>query len=131
MTIASNILVVASDLETQQGVAVALGRCGWAPILACSVDEAIGIVNRFPVSLAFCSDELQQAAVDKFIKHASQPLNKIPVVVVSRLDDWKRYVEYLGAGAFAYVLHSPNGEEIERLARAVLSASNAQSSSAN
>ena len=46
-----------------------------------------------------------------------RPPNRVPVVVVSRLDDWERYLNFLQAGAFDYVLYPPSESEIERVVR--------------
>ncbi len=116
----ANAMVVSHELATQQSLAIALGRCGCAPIVTSNLQEAVSILERYPVSLVFCSDELPEGGVESFIRQASRPPGGIPVVVVSRQDDWRRYVEFLQIGAFDYVLSPPNGEEIERIARAVL-----------
>jgi two-component system, NtrC family, response regulator HydG len=116
----ANVMVVSHDLVTQQALASALGRCGCAPIMASTLREAVTILKRHPVSLVFCSDDLPEGGVESFIQQASRPPAGIPVVVMSRQDDWKRYVEFLQVGAFDYVLDPPNGEEIERIARTVL-----------
>jgi DNA-binding NtrC family response regulator len=113
-------MVVSHDLGTQQAVAGALRKCGCAPIVTSTLHEAITILKRHSASLVFCSDDLPEGGVENFIRQASRPPNGIAVVVVSRHDDWKRYVEFLQTGAFDYVLVPPNGDEIERIARTVL-----------
>ncbi len=72
------------------------------------------------MALIFCSDELPDGGVEDFVQCASQSPYRIPVVVVSRLDDWSRYVLFLRVGAFDYVLYPSNGNEIERVVRTVL-----------
>lgn len=116
----TNVMVISHELGTQQVLASALGRCACAPIVTSSLQEAITILKRHPVALVFCSDDLPERNVESFIRQATRPPGGIPVVVVSRRDDWKRYVEFLQAGAFDYVVVPPNHEEIERIARAVL-----------
>ena len=41
--------------------------------------------------------------------------------MVSRFDDWERYLNFLQTGAFDYVLYPPSGTEIERVVRNALS----------
>ncbi len=115
-----DVMVVSHDLATQQGLAIALGRCNCFPIVATSVQEALAVLNRHPVALVFCSDELPDDGIEDFIRRVSRPPDGTSVVVVSRLDDWKRYTQFLQLGAFDYVLYPPHGHEIERIARAVL-----------
>ena len=101
---APTILVVSDELEIQQGFASALGFCGLAPVLASTVEEAISILNRHPISLVFCSDELAGEEFEDLIRQPWRRSDKIPVVVVSGLDDWRRYLAFLHQGAFDYVL---------------------------
>lgn len=116
----ADVMVVSHELGAQQALASALGKCGCAPIVTSSLQEAITILKRHPVALVFCSDDLPEGGVESFIRRATRPPGGIPIVVVSRRDDWKRYVEFLQAGAFDYVVIPPNDEEIERIARTVL-----------
>ena len=114
-----NVMVVSPIPETQQAFASFLGGCGIAPILASTVREAQAILSRHPISIIFCSDELPGGGVDAFIRQTSVPPGQVPVVVVSRLDDWGRYLNFLQTGAFDYVLYPPNGSEIDRVVRNV------------
>ena len=115
-----NIVVVSDSLETQQAFASVLGQWGLAPILASTACEAEAILNRHPVSLIFCSDELPGDGIDGLIRQTWRPQNKVPVVVVSRLDDCQRYLNFLQAGALDYVLYPPCGNEIERIVKNAL-----------
>ncbi len=110
-----DVMLVSPFLETQQAFASVLGRHGIAPILASTVEEAQTILSRHSISLVFCSDELPGGGVDAFIRQTSKLPARVPVVVVSRLDDWGRYLNFLQTGAFDYVLYPPNGSEIERV----------------
>ena len=123
-----NVMVMSPILETQQAFASFLGRCGIAPILASTVREAQAILSRHPISIIFCSDELPGGGVDAFIRQTSVPPGQVPVVVVSRLDDWGRYLKFLQIGAFDYVLYPSSGNEIERVVRNALSCARPESS---
>jgi len=111
---AIDVIVVAHDPEAQQAFASALGPRGLAPILATTVKEAEAIVNRQFISLVFCFDEVPGGGASDFLRHAQTPSNRVPVVVVSRCDDWERRRNALRAGAFGYILYPPGREEIER-----------------
>jgi DNA-binding NtrC family response regulator len=92
-----------------------------APIVASSVREAEEIVDRQPVSLVFYSDEFpEDTGMDGFIRRASRPSTKVPVVVVSRLDDWEHWVSFLRRGAFDYVLYPLSEVEIARVVKNAL-----------
>ena len=126
--VSPNVMVVSNLLQTQQAFASFLGRCGIAPILASTVREAQAILSRHPISIIFCSDELPGGGVDAFIRQTSVPPGQVPVVVVSRLDDWGRYLKFLQIGAFDYVLYPSSGNEIERVVRNALSCARPESS---
>ena len=116
-----DIMVVSPNLEVQQAFAGVLGLWGLAPIVVSSVGEAEEIVNRHPVSLVFYSDEFpEETGMDSFIRRASRPSNKVPVVVVSRLDDWERFVGFLRRGALDYVLYPLSEVEIARVVKNAL-----------
>ena len=116
-----DIMVVSPNLEVQQAFAGVLALWGLAPIVASSVREAEETVNQHPVSLVFYSDEFPEGTgMDGFIRRASRPSNKVPVVVVSRLDDWEHFVGFLRRGAFDYVLYPLSEVEIARVVKNAL-----------
>jgi DNA-binding NtrC family response regulator len=109
-----DVMVVAGDLAVQQMLAGALGRCGRVPIIASAIQEAELIVSRESIALIFCSDELPDGRTEVFIRRVSRPPHGIPVVLVSRLDDWSRYLHFLQAGAFdSSCAKSPAGSFFE------------------
>lgn len=115
----NEMLVVSSDVATQQMLAKALGRWGRAPIIALTIQEAAAILRCEPVALVFCSDELPDGTVEDFMLRASRPY-QIPVVVVSRLTDWGSHIRFLRAGAVDNVLCPSNSDNLDRLVRTVL-----------
>jgi DNA-binding NtrC family response regulator len=110
-------MVVSHVPAVQQVFASVLSQHGIAPILASNVKEAQAILSRHYVYLAFCSDELPEGGIGTLIKQTSRSHKRVPVVVVSRFDDWGRYLNFLEAGAFDYVLYPPSGIEIERVVK--------------
>jgi len=113
-----DIMVVSPNLEVQQAFAGVLGLWGLSPIVAPSVREAEEIVNRHPVSLVFYSDEFpEDTGMDGFIRRASRPSNKVPVVVVSRLDDSEHFVGFLRRGAVDYVLYPLSEVDVARVVK--------------
>jgi len=117
---APTIVVVSDKLEIQQSFASNLGFCGLAPVLASTPQEAITILNEHPISLVFCSDEMRGGEVEDLIRQPWHPSDKVPVVVFSRLDDWRRYLNFLHLGAFDYILLPLSQGEIERVVRNTL-----------
>ena len=115
------VVVVTEMIEVQQAFASALGPCGLAPIIASTVEDALEIMSSHTISLIFCSDELQGAAPDILIQHRDlQTGERVPVVVVSRHDNWERHLYFLYVGAFDYVLYPLSQTEIDRITRNVM-----------
>jgi DNA-binding NtrC family response regulator len=116
-----DIMVVSPNLGVQQAFAGVLALWGLAPIVALSVGEAEEIVDQHPISLVFCSDEFpEDSDMDGFIRRACRPSTKVPVVVVSRLDDWEHFVGFLRRGAFDYVLYPLSEVQIARVVKNAL-----------
>jgi DNA-binding NtrC family response regulator len=116
-----DIMVVSPNLEVQQAFAGVLALWGLAPIVALSVGEAEEIVDQHPISLVFCSDDFpEDSDMDGFIRRACRPSTKVPVVVVSRLDDWEHFVGFLRRGAFDYVLYPLSEVQIARVVKNAL-----------
>ena len=116
-----DIMVVSPNLEVQQAFAGVLGLWGLAPIVASSVREAEEIVNCHQLSLVFYSDEFpEDADMDGLIRHTFRRPNNVPVVVVSRLDDWEHFAGFLRRGAFDYVLYPLSEVEIARVVKNAL-----------
>ena len=111
----SNVVVVSADLEAQQALAILLDRCGLVPIPASTVREAEAMLNHDSISVILCSKELPDGGFSDILRQTARTLNRVPVIVFSRLADWERYLNVLRAGAFDYVLYPPIREEIERV----------------
>jgi DNA-binding NtrC family response regulator len=114
-------MVVSRVPEVHQVFATALAQRGVAPIIASTLSEAQTILRRHYIDLVFCSDELSEAGIGALLLQASRPLGRVPVVVFSRLDNGGRYLSFLEAGAFDYVLYPPSGIEIELIMERALS----------
>ncbi len=110
-----NVMIVAKNLEAQQAFASVLGSSGIAPILATTLKEAETIIKCHFISLVFYLDEAVSGGAEDSLSRAQPALNHVPVVMVSRFDDWERRRIALRAGALDYVLYPPVPEEIERV----------------
>ena len=71
--------------------------------------------------MIFCSDELPNAGMDRLVLQPGQR-DKVPLIVVSRLDDWDRFLHFLQRGAFYYVVYPFQEKEIELVVSAAIGA---------
>jgi DNA-binding NtrC family response regulator len=81
---AIDVIVVSDDLSVQQMLASALGHCRRTPIIASTIQEAEAILTCESIALIFCSDELPDGGIEDFIRRASRPPRRIPVVERSK-----------------------------------------------
>lgn len=109
--------------EDHQAFASALGVSGLAPIVSSTAHEAMAILTHHSISLVFCSDELLENRIDDLIRQDWRLGNRVPVVVISRHDDWDRHLDFLRCGAFDYVLYPVEVREVERVLRNIASLS--------
>lgn len=116
-----NVMVVSQTLDVQQAFAWGLAKSGIVPILASTRSEAEEILERHPISLIFCSDELPNSGIDCLIRKIKQVTNKVPVVAVSRRGNWDHCLRLLHHGALDVVFYPLNQFEIERVVGNALS----------
>jgi DNA-binding response OmpR family regulator len=121
-----DVLLVSSRRSIQQPFDDALAKYGLKLAIAESMAEAETILKTDPIALIFCSDEMPSSDIDALIRQdwRQEELQgaRIPVIMVSRLDDCEQYLRFLRAGAFDYVLYPPVGREFERILRLGLKA---------
>ena len=117
----ATVMVVSGRLDVQQAFAGVLAKSGLVPIVAATGSEAETILRCHSIAMIFCSDEMPPSEVEGVIRQNSPEPNRVPTVVVSRLDNWDRYVRFVRSGALDYVLFPLNEVEIEQLVNDVLS----------
>jgi len=92
-----------------------LARCGLKPVLSASVERSRGLLARRPVSLIFCDDELPDGSVARLLEEVRNGHSRIPVVVISRLENWDEYLRAMRLGAFDYISSPLRRGEVERV----------------
>ncbi len=117
----ASAVIVFGDPEARQALANLLVKQGLVCVPASTAKEVESILVREAVSLILCSEELPDGGFRDVLRQAARALNKVPVIVFSRLADWERYLNILRTGAFDYVLYPSVRGEIERIVRNALS----------
>jgi DNA-binding response OmpR family regulator len=102
--VSPNVLVISPILDVQQAFASVLTKFGIVPLVASTATEADSILNGHTILLIFCSDELPPNDIENLIRQRSLGSNRVPTVVLSRLDDWERFIRFLHDGALDYIL---------------------------
>jgi DNA-binding NtrC family response regulator len=120
---ATNIAVVSGDPQHWERLSDILLSCGLSPIRCETLAAAAELLAREALELALCEDALPDGDFRGLIAELRRSGRWLPVVVVSRLDDWASYLDAMVAGAFDYVAFPPYPRELERAVDAALAES--------
>jgi DNA-binding NtrC family response regulator len=104
--------------ETLNGV---LSGCGADPVHCETLCEATELLASERFALVILEESLPDGtSLDLLIAAIRRSGPSIPVIVVSRLDDWGGFLDAMVAGAFDYVAFPPHPHELERAVTAAL-----------
>jgi DNA-binding NtrC family response regulator len=99
------VLVVSSTPEQRENLARTIAGCGFRTVCCATLSEALSLLRRQHFAMAFCEDELPDGNFRSLIRAAGP--TGVPVVVVSRHDEWETFLGAMKAGAFDYVAMPP------------------------
>jgi DNA-binding NtrC family response regulator len=108
------VLIVSSNSSQRSQIADFARRCKLRPVLAPSLADARSLLTEAHPLVVFCSDELS----DSSLRQAIQTLrleSGVPVIALSRHDEWAHCVEACSAGAFDYIACPPEPRESRRV----------------
>lgn len=111
MPITPRVLVALADPETKTAFSRALPSSGLDPVYTSSVKEARGILARESISMVFCEDRLADGNFRDMLR--VMEAKQVPVVVTSRTDDPKEYLEAMKLGAFDFIAAPYRRAEVE------------------
>ncbi len=114
------VLVTCSRSEDRFALARVLVRCGLKPVLSSSVEKSRGVLARRPVRLVFCDDELPDGSVGRLLEEIRKTASRVPVVVISRLENWDEYLRAMRLGAFDYISSPIRRAEVERVVAKII-----------
>jgi DNA-binding NtrC family response regulator len=101
MAYLSKALVACCECAHRQVLVKLVARCGLKPLIATSTSDAVSLLGRGSVCVAFCQDDLPGDGFKTVLKAADQAA--VPVVICSRLADSSRYLESMQLGAFDFI----------------------------
>jgi len=120
-------LVACCECGHRQLLVKLVGQCGLKPVIATSTSDAMSMLGREAMYVAFCQDDLPGEGFKAVLK-AAKPL-AVPVVVLSRLADPQRYLESMELGAFDFICLPCRNTEVAAIATAMLHRADAGRSS--
>jgi DNA-binding NtrC family response regulator len=117
------VLILSGETEHRERLARAVSGCGLRPVCCGTFAAAKVLIAHQQFRVVLSEDLLPDGDFRAVIGETTRNEGKLPVVVVSRLDDWDCYLAAMSAGAFDYVAFPPNLGEVERILYAALSES--------
>ncbi len=114
------VLVACSRSEDLEALTRILVRRGLKPIHASSVETSCGILADRKVRLVFCDDELPDGSVGRVLEEVHHTAMRVPVIVISRLENWDEYLRAMRLGAFDYISSPLRRAEVEQVIRRAL-----------
>lgn len=114
------VLVASSRSEDLEALKRILVHRGLKPVLASSVKTSCGILADRPVRLVFCDDELPDGSVGRVLEEVHHAAMRVPVIVISRLENWDEYLRAMRLGAFDYISSPLRRAEVEQVIRRAL-----------
>lgn len=114
------VLVACLRLEDRQALARILERMGLKPTLVSSVEKSRDVLAGRSVRLVFCEDELPDGSVSRVLDEVHQSSLRVPVIVISRLENWDEYLRAMRLGAFDYITSPLRRSEVEQVIRRAL-----------
>ena len=78
------------------------------------------MLAREPVQIVFCEAGLIDGTFRDVLRAVRGAGSKVPVVVASRVDDTREYIEAMGLGAFDYIACPYRHSEVERIVSSAL-----------
>lgn len=122
----SRIAVVSGDLQRWELLSGIVSDCGLSPVRCETLAAVTELLPQQRFECALCDDALADGDFRALIWELRRSGRWMPVVVVSRLDDWGAYLEAMVAGAFDYVGFPPYPRELERAVGCALAESRLQ-----
>lgn len=107
-------LIISPDKVHRDLLASYCSKYELRPICCETLDAGRALLTHLRVGVVFCEDDLPDGRYAQLVHNHSGHNEKVPVIVVSRRDDWDSYLAAMRLGGFDYVVLPPNAGEIER-----------------
>jgi len=114
------ILIISGYSMRREALASAVWQGGWEPRMSTTAAEAVKLLGERNYAAVLCDDVLPDDDFRAVIAGVQRRVPGVPVIVVSRRDEWEPYIMALAAGATDYVAFPPYEGEVEQaLANAI------------
>lgn len=108
------ILIISGCSLHRETIRSIVWDCGWHPVLCGTAKDARELLAANKYAAVFCDDVLPDADFRSLVRHVAQVAPSVPVIVVSRRDEWDAYLIALASGATDYLAFPPYAGEVEQ-----------------
>lgn len=122
----ATVAIVTGNPKCWERLSGVIEGCGMSPVRCENLAAATESLAQERFECALCEDALPDGDFRGLIAELRRSGRWMPVVVVSRVDDWGAYLEAMVAGAFDYVAFPPYPRELERAIEAAIAESRLQ-----
>jgi DNA-binding NtrC family response regulator len=117
------IVVITAEPGHWETLSDIVSSCGFHPVRCGTLVDAKELFARHHFRLVLCDDILPDGNSRELIDFLKQSSgSRMPVIVVSRIDDWGCFLDAMVSGAFDYVTFPPYPNELERALAAAFTA---------
>jgi DNA-binding NtrC family response regulator len=106
-------LVISSELENRRRLVRILEDLGVSTFASASLADAYEVLAWQPVAVVFCDDRLTDGSYRDLLQTLRTWQTAPPLVVTTRVGEWKDYQEALGLGAFDMIPHPCRPIDVE------------------
>jgi DNA-binding NtrC family response regulator len=116
------VLVVEDDRTTQHLLAQTLGRIGVDPVMCETIAEGLAVLESGSIDAVILDVVLPDGNGLKIIGHIRALQQHLPVIVISRVSDFRTKIDALRLGADAYVAKPVDWDVLSRKVELLLAA---------
>lgn len=114
------VLVASSDPSQCAAVRGIAERLGLESVTCASLSDARAELDQQRFQIVLCGDNLPDCNLRMAVPVLAAATGGAPVIVISHLAEWDRYLRALDAGAFDYIVCPPDPGEAERILKLAL-----------
>jgi DNA-binding NtrC family response regulator len=120
------IVVITAEPGHWEALSDIVSSCGFRPVRCGTLADAKELFGRHHFRLALCDDVLPDGSFRELLDFFKQDSGfRMPLIVVSRIDEWGCFLDAMVSGAFDYVAFPPYPNELERALAAAFTATSA------
>jgi DNA-binding NtrC family response regulator len=104
-----------ADPQSREALGRALAPAGVEPVYASTLSETRNVLRRETVAMVFCESHLADGSYHDLLRSQERAEHHTPVVVASRVEDTREYLQAMREGAYDYIAAPYRRSEVEHI----------------